>query len=732
MIYLGGGVCAPDNEGMLCHHGVKGMKWGIRRYQPYSVVPRGSGKTGKFVGKTPNVTYNFEGLDVHGYSSGPLSRGHMPQNNENSTLHQELYKTDSIYRQNYDEAAPLRKKYDEAVDREIAQEQKILNGDFGYTGADGKNPKSLDDAYDEWDRLIAESDAAYSATTDKYMEIYDHVVEKLISDKSLRDLKKPSFKEQIKSEAQAAAEQDFQTDFDKKFAKGDREKFLHEISRFPKKQTNPINTFSSKRHRKKQREFENFLKEVPLSEKYKSLSEEISKNGKKLNKAEYDLVDNLVDPAKGKKTYDKLYEKAEKLNRERIAEECRLLGVNENKLDSLAKGYLSEMIATNAREVKHSMNDDILLNPMLDRTVDEIRHSEELRHYGVKGMRWGMHLYANGKELQGAPGGGAVNTEELEKNINDSEVELGKIREEERYAGDPAVRRSKKQEADKLERKIQADKKRVQRIKKLADAVASDIEHAFNDSDDTLYHFGIAGMKWGKRNGPPYPLKAGAKSSAEKKAERQKRKAEKFEAKKQKALRGGTIEQVMKFRGSITNEELQYAISRIELEKKLTRLEQPKVNNGKTIAKKILVGSGKLAVKGLKGAGKLAIKTAEKNKVKKQEKIKAKEREEIRKIIRTGSQKQILKNAGRMTNDDLQEAFKRLEWENKIRDLNKSGKSKIRKKQLDKLFGNDGMMGSLATYTGNTSKALNNINAIKKALNDPNFTDDGGKKKGND
>ena len=38
------------------------------------------------------------------------------------------------------------------------------------------------------------------------------------------------------------------------------------------------------------------------------------------------------------------------------------------------------------------------------------------------------------------------------------------------------------------------------------------------DDGQELYHHGVKGQKWGKKNGPPYPLRAGDHSASEKKA----------------------------------------------------------------------------------------------------------------------------------------------------------------------------------------------------------------------
>lgn len=121
-------------------------------------------------------------------------------------------------------------------------------------------------------------------------------------------------------------------------------------------------------------------------------------------------------------------------------------------------------------------------------------------------------------------------------------------------------------------------------------------------ANSDLYHHGILGQRWGRRNGPPYPLDGPDHSSSERKAgwrkslgggsfKRKKKKQKNvdaeaiakerlktlqtenpslYEAEKQTALKKGKASDVLKFQGDLTNQQLQDAITRIEREQKLS------------------------------------------------------------------------------------------------------------------------------------------------------------------
>lgn len=83
-----------------------------------------------------------------------------------------------------------------------------------------------------------------------------------------------------------------------------------------------------------------------------------------------------------------------------------------------------------------------------------------------------------------------------------------------------------------------------------------------------LAHHGILGMRWGKRNGPPYPLDSSQKSAAEKRHERI---------------------------SDLSDQELRQRINRLQMEKQYKQMtmspEEKQISEGKKFVKNVLKGA---------------------------------------------------------------------------------------------------------------------------------------------
>lgn len=125
---------------------------------------------------------------------------------------------------------------------------------------------------------------------------------------------------------------------------------------------------------------------------------------------------------------------------------------------------------------------------------------------------------------------------------------------------------------------------------------------------DNIYHHGILGQRWGKKNGPPYPLGVSSHSASEKKAGWAKSLSKKTPKQKESESKKRSD---AKNRGTLSDAELKSKIERLKMEKELGKLTDEVVSSGKAYTTQILKSVGtKVAVTAATGATLYALKAA--------------------------------------------------------------------------------------------------------------------------
>ena len=208
------------------------------------------------------------------------------------------------------------------------------------------------------------------------------------------------------------------------------------------------------------------------------------------------------------------------------------------------------------------------------------------------------------------------------------------------------------------------------------------------DMSDFLAHYGIDGQKWGVRNGPPYPLKRSSNGSEKKSFKKavknayEKHKQNRAESKeKSKETARKMLKQYTRnhpellpyLANGMTKDEVNDVIKDIEWDRKLNKIREEALNSKWQKRQRTAnnIGTISTLINNSKNLYNNSIEIANHfrdsdHQIRKVGEKKEKDRKRIQSIVMTGSAKDVLSNISGMTSKELEDAMKRLNYQDKL------------------------------------------------------------------